>query len=166
MPTRPQLNKDLIAVIGPNGSGKSSVIYTSNIDRAFTFINPDDVASRSYANIEDQEKRDLLAWSKCNELRDELLDAGISFGIETVGSHPSKVEFLHRAKELGYVISLLFVATEDPGINIRRIADRVLKGGHTVPDEKVRLRYYRTLELLPRYCRKTGMAHHRRSGYG
>ncbi|MDR0500446.1 MAG: hypothetical protein LBG97_04280 [Coriobacteriales bacterium] len=62
---KPKRDKDLIAVIGPNGSGKSSVIYTANIDRAFTFINPDDIASRNFANINNQEERDKLAWNNC-----------------------------------------------------------------------------------------------------
>jgi predicted ABC-type ATPase len=42
---------DLIAVVGPNGSGKSSLIYVANLDRASTFINPDDIARRDFASV-------------------------------------------------------------------------------------------------------------------
>lgn len=45
-------------------------------------------------------KRKKLAWDRCNVLRDELIEAGVSFGFETVGSHPSKVKLLQNAKLL------------------------------------------------------------------
>jgi predicted ABC-type ATPase len=142
---------DLIAVVGPNGSGKSSLVYGANIDRAFTFINPDDIARRDFVDVADAVERNKLAWNRCNELRAELVENGVSFGFETVGSHPSRVELLRKAKQLGYTVTLLFVATENPEVNIRRIADRVAKGGHAVPDDRVKERYVRTLRLLPEY---------------
>lgn len=143
--------KLILAVVGPNGSGKSSALYRSKVNERLLFINPDDVARNEFLHISSIEERNKLAWDRCNELRDELVKAGVSFGFETVGSHPSKVELLQHAKELGYRVALLFVATESPEINIERIKHRVLQGGHNVPDDKVRARYVRTLKLLPEY---------------
>jgi predicted ABC-type ATPase len=40
------------------------------------------------------------------------------------------------------------VATEDPGINISRVRNRVGQGGHNVPEDKIVARYFRSLELL------------------
>lgn len=143
--------KLILAVVGPNGSGKSSALYSSRVNERLVFINPDDIARNEFPHISSDEERNRLAWNRCNELRDELIEAGVSFGFETVGSHPSKVELLLHAKEIGYRIALLFVATESPEINIERIKHRVSQGGHNVPDEKVRARYERTLKLLPDY---------------
>ena len=142
---------ELFAVVGPNGSGKSSAIYETHIDESIVFVNPDDIARLEYPDVADQAERDMLAWTSCNAQREALLSEGVTFGFETVGSHPSKVEFLKKAKLLGYKVTLLFVATEDPEINIARIRQRQLKGGHGVPDEKVRSRYARTLSLLKDY---------------
>jgi predicted ABC-type ATPase len=64
-------------------------------------------------------------------------------------SHPSKIQLLKDARECGYRTYLYYIATADPDINISRIAERVVAGGHDVPEEKVRARYYRSLELLP-----------------
>jgi predicted ABC-type ATPase len=141
----------ILAVVGPNGSGKSSALYRTEVDEALPFINPDDIARNDFANIPDDAERNRLAWHRCNELREKLVTNGISFGFETVGSHPSKVELLAHAKELGYRVGLLFVATESPDINKRRVLHRVSQGGHPVPDDKIEARYYRTLTLLPKY---------------
>jgi predicted ABC-type ATPase len=57
---------------------------------------------------------------------------------------------LLQAKTLGYQIVLVFVATNNPRINVRRVAVRVQQGGHDVPTDKIISRYYRSLDLLPR----------------
>lgn len=142
---------ELFVVVGPNGSGKSSAIYETQIADEIVFVNPDDIAAREYSHIEDAETRDRLAWHNCNAKRESLLAEGVTFGFETVGSHISKVDFIRVARELGYKVTVLFVATEDPAINIMRIAQRHAKGGHTVPDQKVVDRYFRTLALLKDY---------------
>lgn len=81
-------------------------------------------------------------------LRLMLVDQGISFSYETVMSHSSKVEFLNYAKDNGYTAYLYYIATESPEINIARVQNRVAKGGHDVPEDKIRTRYYRSLDLL------------------
>ncbi len=63
-------------------------------------------------------------------------------------SHISKVEFLHDAKRYGFKTYLYYVATVDPEINIGRVHYRVKMGGHPVPEQKIRERYYRSLDLL------------------
>lgn len=81
-------------------------------------------------------------------IRDRLLASQVSFSFETVMSSPDKIDLLRRAKAAGFRIYLYFVATDDPDINISRIASRVRLGGHGVPDDKVRERYQRSLDLL------------------
>lgn len=79
------------------------------------------------------------------------------FSFETVFSHSSKVDFLKRANEGGWQVYLYFVNTMDPLINCDRVNDRVLKGGHSVPEEKIIERYTRSLEYLYsalQYCRR------------
>jgi predicted ABC-type ATPase len=149
---------ELLIVVGPNGSGKSSLVAETGINEGLPIINPDIVATELFSNIEDENERNMAAWKKCNELRELKLGARDSFGFETVGSHISKVAFIKQAKELGYVVSLIFVSTENPDINIRRIAHRVQTGGHGIPDDKVRSRYARTMSLLPEYFNQSDVA--------
>lgn len=80
--------------------------------------------------------------------RISLIDSSSSFSFETVMSHPSKIEFLQKAKENGFKTYLYFIATQDPDININRVKIRVKKGGHDVSHTKITERYYRSLDLL------------------
>lgn len=80
-----------------------------------------------------------------NFLQDRFLERGESFSQETVFSHPSKIAALKHAHELGYRTYLYFVATQNPSINLNRVAIRVAKGGHNVPADKVIGRYERSL---------------------
>ena len=64
-------------------------------------------------------------------------------------SAPDKVEFIHRARQAGYFVRVFFIGTGDPRINASRVADRVIRGGHTVPIEKIVKRYARSLANLP-----------------
>ena len=46
---------------------------------------------------------------------------------------------------LGYFVVLIYVATTSVEINIERIRNRVILGGHDVPEEDQRRRYSRSL---------------------
>ena len=81
-------------------------------------------------------------------IRRELLKNRVSFTFETVMSSYDKVELLNIAQKNGYRTYLYFVATKDPIINISRVKNRVKLGGHTVPEEKIISRYYKTLANL------------------
>jgi len=91
-------------------------------------------------------------------IRRRLLREQISFTFETVMSSPDKVQLLRHAQKLGYRTYLYYIATEDPAINISRVALRVSLGGHGVPEDKVISRYKRSLDLLPDAIRSTNRA--------
>lgn len=82
-------------------------------------------------------------------IRLSLLEAGASFTFESVMSHPGKIDFMHQARARGYRTYLYFVSTENPEINIDRVAIRVRQGGHPVRPDLIRSRYARSLDLLP-----------------
>ncbi|MFW9606414.1 MAG: zeta toxin family protein [Pseudomonas sp.] len=92
-------------------------------------------------------------------IRHKLLDAGISFTFETVMSHVDKIDFLAKAQRKGFRTYLYFVATDDPEINIKRVAHRVRMGGHPVPRDKIIERYFRTLGLLSAAIKNTNRAY-------
>jgi predicted ABC-type ATPase len=92
-------------------------------------------------------------------LRQQLLARKISFTLETVMSHSSKVELLAQAQAADYRTYLYFVATDDPAINISRVRNRVKLGGHAVPEDKIAERYDRSLALLMDAVRHTNRAY-------
>lgn len=164
----------VIGFVGPNGSGKSSIVEAlgfEGVNPGSSFfkgratinpqtggvlmpvVNPDDIAKAIAVAHPDLTvgECNVRAFNEANAIRQLYARAGIDFAFETVGSHPSKIEFLEELRERGYTTGVLFVSTKDPAINLRRVAQRVSLGGHDVPPEKVMERYERTMQLLPRY---------------
>lgn len=81
-------------------------------------------------------------------LQRKLMERQATFTLETVMSHPSKVELLRAAQRAGYRTYLYFIATDDPEINRSRVRNRVRAGGHAVPEDRIASRYDRSLGLL------------------
>lgn len=114
------------------------------IDKSFPtlLVNADDIAREhhmgSYEAAIEAEKR-----------RNEALERKESFVMETVLSVPAKIDFLKKAKVSGYIVTLIFVTTQDPLINVDRVTERVRIGGHNVPREKTLSRYKRSMKLFP-----------------
>lgn len=81
-------------------------------------------------------------------LRQKLVLARQTLTFETVMSSSDKINFFAAAQNAGYRIYLYFVATKNPLINISRVRNRVIEGGHDVPVDKIKARFYRSLDLL------------------
>lgn len=81
-------------------------------------------------------------------IRDQLIASQISFTFETVMSSEDKIQVLQAARNAGFKNYLYYIATDDPAINVQRVRNRVSIGGHPVPEDKIRQRYYRSLDLL------------------
>lgn len=137
----------LIVIAGPNGSGKTSV--TSKILHHewledSEYINPDNVARDIFGDWNNQNAV-LKAANYCNDWRERCLTERKSHIFETVMSASDKVDYILRAKEAGFFIRLFFVSTESPTINAKRVANRVLNGGHDVPIPKIISRYDKSI---------------------
>ena len=74
-------------------------------------------------------------------IRQKLLQKCVSFTFETVMSSKDKISLLKKAQQMGYKTYLYFITTQDPIINISRVKNRVILGGHDVPEHKIVDRY-------------------------
>ncbi len=70
----------------------------------------------------------------------------MSFCFETVFSRPSKIDFVVTAKAQDYEIILVFIHLQNAELNKARVSQRVSKGGHGAPDEKIAARIARSLQ--------------------
>lgn len=137
----------LIVVCGPNGSGKTSItrkiLKHDWLDNC-TYINPDEIARDIFGdwNSPDAIKQ---AASYAEDLREKLVLKKSSLIFETVLSSPDKIDFILKAKKLGYFIRIFFDCTDSPTINAARIANRVIQGGHDVPIPKIISRYSKSI---------------------
>lgn len=116
------------------------------------FPEPEFVSSYSLRNNilrpKTPERIEQLAQIIADVLRKMLLVSRKKFSFETVFSHPSKIDIMRQGVLAGYKVYLYFVSTESPDINVFRVQARKAKGGHDVPEQKIRERYVRSLELL------------------
>ena len=137
----------LIVIAGPNGSGKTSMTSRFLIHEWLEdseYFNPDYVARDLFGDWNNLESV-LKAANYCNEWREKCLAERKSHIFETVMSAADKVDYILRAKEAGFFIRLFFVSTESPTINAKRVAQRVLYGGHDVPISKIISRYDKSI---------------------
>ncbi len=145
----------LIVIAGPNGSGKTTItnkiLHHEWLEDA-EYVNPDNVAQEIFGNWNDTEAV-LKAAQYCEAKREQCLMERRSLIFETVMSTDSKVDFISRAKELGFFVRIFFVSTESPKINAARIAQRVIDGGHDVPITKIISRYSKSIVN----CRKVSI---------
>lgn len=88
-----------------------------------------------------------LASALSDYLRRKMMEKNRWFSFETVMSSHDKVELLRAAQAQGYRTYLYYIATDHVRINIARVAARVRLEGHDVPEDKIRARYLRSLEL-------------------
>ncbi len=135
--------KQIWLLSGGNGAGKSTFYRTQLEPRGLNFVNADILARHLFPDA--PEAHSYTAAKVAEEMRNRLLEEGRSFCFETVFSHPSKIDFLARAKALGYEIVLVFIHLQSTALNLARVSQRVQEGGHFVPDEKVKTRIPRTL---------------------
>ena len=78
-----------------------------------------------------------------------MLDNFEDFTFETVLSTDRNINLLKKAKEKGFFIRCIYVLTSDFRINVARVRMRESMGGHPVPEDKIKSRYYKALKLIP-----------------
>jgi predicted ABC-type ATPase len=149
-------------VAGPNGSGKSSLYGNTDIeafDQSIWIINPDLLTLR----IQQVEHLSLIDANLQAVIRIEAwLEASIrahqTIGVETVLSTDKYRRLVLAAKERDFGFRLIFVMLRTAELNVERVRLRVRKGGHAVPEDKIRERWMRSLAQLPWFLQQADQA--------
>lgn len=135
---------------GVNGVGKSSlagVLAAENNDLG-VIIDTDKITASLGG---DKIKGGKAAIERINS----SLEKGINFTQETTLSGSRTLKTIKRARELDYFIRLYYVGVSSADESIKRIKNRVEKGGHNIPENDVMRRYGKRFEdlsnILP-YC--------------
>lgn len=137
----------LVVLAGSNGAGKSTFYAESLSGTGLPFVNADEIA-RDLSIYTGRAMGDLAyeAMHRAETLRRELVDLRVSFIMETVlsDSRGDKLGFFTSAQSLGYFVLFIHIRLQDVETSIARVAQRVLNGGHDVPDDKLHARFART----------------------
>lgn len=135
----PDHKPQLLVFAGPNGSGKSTVTKFQHI--IGEYVNADKIKLAKGCS-------DIEAAQEAERMREYLFAHRMDFTFETVLSTPRNLLLIQRAHDAGYYVRVIFVLTKDSSINVQRVADRVRKGGHDVPEDKIRSRYEKSLNNI------------------
>jgi len=132
-------------IAGPNGAGKTTFArkFLPEYVKCLDFINADLIAGGISPFV--PEKAAIQAGRIMIEQIQHLAESRRDFGFETTLSGKSYANFLHKLKGKGYRIHLFFLWLPNADLAIERIADRVRKGGHTIPEGVVRRRFHKGL---------------------
>ena len=133
--------KNLYIVTGCNGAGKTTASYTvlPEILECREFVNADEIArGLSPFNAEGVA---IEAGKLMLQRIEELLKEDVTFAIETTLATRSYVNLVKRAQRQGYRVNLLYFWLNSPELAMRRVAERVSKGGHGIPEVIIRRRY-------------------------
>lgn len=70
---------------------------------------------------------------------------GRSFAFETTLAGRGYVRRIRRWRRQGYVVKLIYLPLATPEEAIRRVQQRVMQGGHRIPEDVVRRRFHRSV---------------------
>lgn len=135
-------------IAGCNGAGKTTTAFTilPEMLDCKEYVNADNIAAGlspfQPENVNFEAGRVMLL--RINQLAKSKVD----FAIETTLSSKNYLMKIHEWKRIGYEINLLFFWLKDHNLAMKRIKERVAKGGHNIEDEIVIRRYKRGIVNL------------------
>jgi predicted ABC-type ATPase len=137
-----------VALAGPNGAGKSTCVPYL-LKRALAvhdFVNADTIAEGLSAYR--PETAAITAGRVMLERLRTLAGLHRDFGFETTLSGRAHARSLREHQAAGYRTHLIFLSLPSADLAVARVADRVRRGGHHVPDAVVRRRFVAGLRNL------------------
>ncbi len=136
----------LYIIGGPNGVGKTTFAdeYLPDEIKKLEFINADLIA-RGLSPY-DPEAVAIEAGKIALKRIKELIAQKASFTWETTMSGKSAVVWLRKARESGYILKAYFLWVRHPDTTITRIRQRVTEGGHNIPEDVSRRRFFKTIQ--------------------
>ena len=134
-------SKRVLIIAGPNGAGKTTFAqsFLSQEPQCQQFINADLIAAGLSPFA--PEKAAIQAGRIMLKTFYSCENRGESFSVETTLSALNYVEHIRRWKAGGYRVGLFFLTLPSPETAIARVAQRVLQGGHNIPESTIRRRY-------------------------
>jgi predicted ABC-type ATPase len=133
----------IYVLAGTNGAGKSSVggeVFTRN---GGAYFNPDEV-TQAILRVNPRmslEQANGAAWQQGFELLKDSIARGFRYAFETTLGGTSITETLIAASQDGIRIYMWYCALATPELHMARVAARVQRGGHDIPERRIRERY-------------------------
>jgi len=143
-----EMKANLYIIAGCNGAGKTTASYTilPEILDCKEFVNADEIA-KGLSPFQ-PEKASIEAGRIMLLRIKTLLQQGCDFAFETTLSSKSYHKLVKEAQISGYYVTLVFFWLNSVDLAYERVKLRVLSGGHNIPTETIRRRYYAGIKNL------------------
>lgn len=128
---------------GTNGAGKSSIGGELLRRAGGEYFNPDEVSRRlrrSYPEL-GQRQANATAWALGVRLLDEAMREGREHFFETTLGGATITRKLESAIRAGLDVRVWYVGLENVELHLARVAARVARGGHDIPEADIRRRF-------------------------
>ncbi len=135
---------DLYVIAGPNGVGKTTFAreFLPTYADCKNFVNADLIA-QAMAPFSPETAALRAGRMMLSEIR-SFAKRRVSFAFETTLSGRGHMALLRQLKAEGYKIHVFFLWVRTVDLAISRVQERVLRGGHDVPESVVRRRFDRS----------------------
>lgn len=133
---------------GVNGAGKSSIVGAALRGAGADYYNPDEFARELVARGRSQAEANAEAWATGRRLLERAIDERLTFAFETTLGGNTIPRLLADAARDGLELFVWYVGLESADLHVARVAQRVGRGGHDIPEERIRERYERSLMNL------------------
>ena len=146
---------NLYVLAGVNGAGKSSIGGATFRAHGADYFNPDEAARRLRAVNPrlDVTEANAVAWQQGRRLLQRAIDEGFDHAFETTLGGHTLARMLADASGRGFAVRVWYAGLSSPELHMRRVAARVRRGGHDIPEAQIRKRYTHSrlnlIELLP-----------------
>ncbi len=153
---KPSAGAGIYVLAGTNGAGKTSVVGSAFTAAGAEYFNPDEAAKRiRNANPGmSVETANGAAWNLGKRFLERAIAERGSFAFETTLGGTTITALLEQAIEEGIEVRMQYVGLNSPELHIARVRSRVARGGHDIPEEKIRERFHQSrlnlIRLLPR----------------
>lgn len=136
------MNKRKIVIIaGPNGAGKTTFgrEFLPHEAGCPIFVNADLIAA-GIAPFQPEAVAIKAGRIMLHEIEEHIAQRD-SFAFETTLSGRRYAAAIPRWQTLGYHVKLFFLSLPHPDLAVARVTERVLQGGHDVPEATIRRRF-------------------------
>jgi len=128
-----------VFLVGTNGSGKSSLRNYLNLSDIQTNIDPD-VLNRVY-RTKYPDTYQVEAGKQALRMYDDALQKGLNICLESTLAGRGTMQRVIAAKNAGYFTLAYYIGLNSVELNLERVAQRVARGGHDIPEDIVRRRF-------------------------
>jgi predicted ABC-type ATPase len=142
------MTKGILILGGPNGAGKTTAakeLLPSRMNMS-EFLNADEIA-RGLSPF-NPDRAAISAGRFMLARMQTLIAQHASFAFETTCAGLSQLRILNACRADGWRVALLFLWLPSPDDAIRRVARRVMQGGHNIPEDVIVRRYWAGLRNL------------------